>query len=310
VTESTAGSEPGKAVRVGDRADVEVLSYYFRCSFCGSVIPWTVNLSDIGLDEADEPGPGRLYGYAKCYCGFGKFIRCESPAEASQASASPAGSPTAEKVRGAAYRCLPVDQVHPNPKQPRKFFEGEALRGLADSIRTVGLLEDILVRPVADGYEIVLGERRWRATQLAGLAEISAKIVDLDDDEVRSIAITENIHREDLTDVEEAFSFKSYIDEGREITEVGREFGGMEKRIADRLSVLSSHHYVEFQQQRIQELTETVSRLRGERQRPEPVHFEAKAVGGPELVAAIQDGFELVTQAGDDQYVLRRPLAR
>jgi ParB/RepB/Spo0J family partition protein len=285
-------------------------SYSFRCSFCGSAIPWTVSPADIGLDDADEPVPGQLYGYTKCYCGFGKFIRCESADQAAEEPPEPAGSATADKVRGAAYRYLPVGQVHPNPRQPRKFFEGEALRGLADSIRAVGLLEDILVRPVADGYEIVLGERRWRATQLAGLAEISAKIVDLDDDEVRSISITENIHRENLTDVEEAFSFKSYIDEGRQISEVGREFGGMEKRIADRLSVLSSHHYTEFQQQRIQELTETVARLRGDRQRSAPVRFEAKAVGRDDLVAALAEGFELVTQTSADQFVLRRPLAR
>lgn len=308
--ETTTASDPNLNGR-GEAPEGGGLGYFFRCSFCGVVIPWTVRPTDIGLDDANQPVIGRLYPYTKCYCGFGKFIRCVSTANddtTANGGRSTTLSGTAAKVAGAAYQRLPVNQVHPNPRQPRKFFDAEALHGLAESIRTVGLLEDILVRPVADGYEIVLGERRWKATQLAGVPDISAKVVDLDDEEVRSIAITENIHRENLTDVEEAFSFKSYIDEGREITEVGREFGGMEKRIATRLSVLSSHHYAQFQQQRIDELTETVERLRGERQQAGPGRFEAKVLGRADVLPAIEAGFEVVTQFNDDQVILRRPL--
>jgi ParB family chromosome partitioning protein len=194
----------------------------------------------------------------------------------------------------------------PNPRQPRRFFDSDALRGLAVSIRKVGLLEDILVRPSGEKYEIVLGERRWRASQLAGLDGISAKVVALDDEEVRLLAITENVQRENLSKVEEAFSFKQYVDEGALITSLGDDFGGFGDRIAERLKVLNSHHYVEFQQERINELTEAIERLRAQVVTPEQPRFDVQIASGDGVLALLQAGFELAVALGDGRFAMRR----
>ncbi|WP_029896411.1 ParB/RepB/Spo0J family partition protein [Desulfohalovibrio reitneri] len=107
-------------------------------------------------------------------------------------------------------RSLPVRSVEPNPTQPRRSFDQEALRDLANSIRHQGVLQPILVRRVEgrDKYELVAGERRWRATQMAGLTKIPALVRDLDDNEALAIALIENLQREDLNPIEEARGLK------------------------------------------------------------------------------------------------------
>lgn len=280
----------------------------FRCTYCESLIPWALSAKDVGVTEGDEFRAGATYPYSGCPCGYGRFVRFDnavSGAGGRSGDAEQAEGGIAAKLDGARYAELPVDAIRPNPHQPRRFFDAKALAGLAGSIRTVGLLEDILVRPVDDGYEIVLGERRWRASQLAERPTIRAKIVELTDDEVRQIAITENIHREDLTPVEEAFSFKAYVDQGAAISDVGRRFGGMQERVAERLRLLNSHSYVAYQQQRIDELVETVERLR-------TLHtarargYEAVVVGHDELVKRLAEGFDVVATLPDGTFALRR----
>lgn len=287
----------------------------FRCTYCGNAVPWAIKASELGLKEGSELEIGRMYPYEKCYCGYGKFVKYE-PLDGStpqakthrDASAHSAGAPEkmAQKVREARYERLSPDVVRPNPKQPRRFFDAEALRGLAESIKTVGLLEDILVRPMEEGYEIVLGERRWRACQIAGVTELSAKVVELDDDETRLIAVTENLQREDLTPVEEAFSFKAYVDEGGMITDIGQRFGGMEQRVADRLKVLNSHYYVEFQEERIKELETTVDKLRAELRGSAPGRYDARVIVEQEILTHVEDGFEVVAVLSDGRLVMRR----
>jgi ParB family chromosome partitioning protein len=284
--------------------------FIFKCTFCRAVIPHNLTPADLSLPVAEPFVVGALYPYENWFCGFGTFVVCESARlEAKPGAPAPAAarilSDTSVKVGSARYAALPLSQVHPNPKQPRKFFDGEALRGLAESIRTVGLLEDILVRPDGDGYEIVLGERRWRASQLAGAATISAKIVDLSDAEVASIAITENVQRENMSEVEEAFAFKQYIDAGGEISTVGREFGGLQERIADRLKLLNSHHFVEYQEERIEELTSTVAKLRAQL-KSGGARYEARIVEEADLVAALIDGFEVAATLPVGRLALRR----
>ena len=280
----------------------------FRCTYCGALIPWRLTTKDVGVPDGDEFRPGATYSYSGCPCGYGRFIRYENDAT-DEPGAVPDAVPgaVAAKLEGARYEQLPVNLVRPNPAQPRRFFDGRALTGLANSIRTVGLLEDILVRPVGDQYEIVLGERRWRATQLAGRPTIRTKIVDLSDEEVRDISITENIHREDLTPVEEAFSFKSYVDSGDGISDVGRRFGGMQERVAERLRLLNSHSYITYQQQRIDELLETVERLRtlrgGTRKK-----YDAVVVSDGELVDRLTEGYDVVAELADGRFALRRPI--
>ena len=100
---------------------------------------------------------------------------------------------------------LPVDSIHPNPRQPRRRFDHEATAGLADSIRVQGIVQPVVLRPrLEGGYELIAGERRWRAAQEAGLATVPAVIRDVADRESLVLALVENVARENLSAIEEA----------------------------------------------------------------------------------------------------------
>src|SRR5215208_7638905 len=137
-------------------------------------------------------------------------------------------------------RELPVELVRPNPAQPRKRFDDEALQGLAGSLAERGVVQPILVRPVAGGtYEIVAGERRWRAAQLAGLQRIPAVIRDHDDAASLEVALVENMAREDLNPVEEARAVAALVEElGLSREEVGRRVGRSRVAISNLLRLL------------------------------------------------------------------------
>ena len=109
---------------------------------------------------------------------------------------------------------LPVDSISPNPHQPRVHFDEESLADLAASIREIGVLQPVLVRPVSDGeYELVAGERRWRAARRAGLAVIPAIVRITDDLGSIERALVENLHRQDLTPLEEAAAYQQLIED-------------------------------------------------------------------------------------------------
>lgn len=108
---------------------------------------------------------------------------------------------------------LRISEIEPNSHQPRKNFNEDSLKELADSIKAHGVIEPIIVRDKKDYYEIVAGERRWRAARMAGLKEIPALIREYSDSEISEIALIENIQREDLTPLEEARAYKTLIDE-------------------------------------------------------------------------------------------------
>ena len=110
---------------------------------------------------------------------------------------------------------LNITKVEPNREQPRKKFDEDALMELADSIKQYGVLEPILVQPRGDYYEIISGERRWRAAKLAGLKEIPVVIKNLTDQEIAEISLIENIQREDLNPIEEALAYKRLLKEFR-----------------------------------------------------------------------------------------------
>src|SRR5262249_20710028 len=155
------------------------------------------------------------------------------------------------RVAAARHAAVPLAQIRPSPFQPRRFFDMDALRGLAASIAEIGLLQDVLVRPVGETYELVLGERRWRACQLAGGPDIPVKIVQLSDAEARRLTMVENVQRQDLTAVEEALAFKGYVDEGKQAQEVGAALGGLQEHVAARLKVLNSQLYINHLEQQI-----------------------------------------------------------
>ncbi len=116
-------------------------------------------------------------------------------------------------VPGARFAELPVGSIRPNPKQPRTVFEEEALDELVGSIREIGVLQPVVVRQVDDGYELIMGERRWRATQAAGLETIPAIIRETEDGDLLRDALLENLHRSQLNPLEEAAAYQQLLDD-------------------------------------------------------------------------------------------------
>ena len=132
-----------------------------------------------------------------------------------------------------------ITQIDTNADQPRKTFDSEGLAGLADSIAANGLLQPILVRKVGDRYEIIAGERRFRATKLAGLSEIPVIVTDADDLAAAKFALIENIQREDLNPYEEAAAYRALMDEyGLSQEEISIQVGKSRSAVANALRLL------------------------------------------------------------------------
>ncbi|WP_130870002.1 ParB/RepB/Spo0J family partition protein [Intestinimonas massiliensis (ex Afouda et al. 2020)] len=136
---------------------------------------------------------------------------------------------------------LPISQVEPGLKQPRKRFEEEALQDLADSIRTHGIIQPLTVRRLSSGYyQIIAGERRWRAAKLAGLTEVPAVIIEADDRKVMELGLIENLQREDLNPIEEANGYKVLVEEyGLTQEEVAQRVGKSRPAVANALRLLA-----------------------------------------------------------------------
>jgi ParB family chromosome partitioning protein len=124
------------------------------------------------------------------------------------------GQPDLAAVPGARFAVIPVARITPNPKQPRTVFDEEAMAELVHSVKEIGLLQPIVVRRTApDSYELVMGERRWRATQKAGLDTIPAIVRDTSDDVMLRDALLENLHRSQLNPLEEAAAYQQMLDD-------------------------------------------------------------------------------------------------
>ena len=136
---------------------------------------------------------------------------------------------------------LPISQVEPGVKQPRKRFDEDSLHDLADSIRTHGVIQPLTVRRLSSGYyQIIAGERRWRAAKLAGLREIPAVIIEADDQKVMELGLIENLQREDLNPIEEANGYHVLIDEyGMTQEEVAKRVGKSRPAVANALRLLA-----------------------------------------------------------------------
>ena len=139
--------------------------------------------------------------------------------------------------RSVGVRVIPVDNIESNPNQPRTIFDAEALRELAASVREHGVLQPILVRPLGQNrYQLVAGERRWRASREAGLVTIPALVEELDDDTALEIAIIENLQREDLSPLEEATMYDRMVREhGYSIRKLAEKLGKDKGYIENRL---------------------------------------------------------------------------
>ena len=147
----------------------------------------------------------------------------------------PEGSAAAPELRR-----LPVDLIAPNPRQPRQTFDQEALQGLSESVRERGVIQPVLVRPCPGGtYELIAGERRWRAAQLAGLELVPAVVAPYEDRESLELALIENMAREDLNPIEEARACSLLVDElGLTREEVGKRVGRSRVAVSNLMRLL------------------------------------------------------------------------
>lgn len=156
--------------------------------------------------------------------GLGALLGGSSPVTKPAADA-PRTQPPQTAPKGEEVRKIPVSKIRACSFQPRKEFAEEAIKELADSIKEQGVLTPILVRAAGDGFELIAGERRWRAAQLAGLAEVPALVKEADDRKVLELALIENLQREDLNAIEEALGY----------AELGARFKLTQEEIAQRM---------------------------------------------------------------------------
>ena len=145
-----------------------------------------------------------------------------------------------EPQEQSAYRLLPIYKVEPNPDQPRQDFDEEELQALADSIGIHGVIQPLTVREMPSGYfQIIAGERRWRAARIAGLSEVPAVVIEADDKKAMELALIENLQRQDLNPVEEALGYQSLIQEyGLTQEETAKRVGKSRPAVANALRLL------------------------------------------------------------------------
>jgi ParB family chromosome partitioning protein len=140
--------------------------------------------------------------------------------------------PGEEQIEGARFEEVPLDSIEPNPRQPREVFDPDALAELVTSIREVGILQPIVVRELDPGrYQLIMGERRWRASREAGLQSVPAIVRDTADDAMLRDALLENLHRQELNALEEAAAYAQLLE----------EFGATHEELADRVGRSRSH---------------------------------------------------------------------
>jgi len=144
-------------------------------------------------------------------------------------------------VSDSPYKLLPIQKVEPNPDQPRQDFDEEELQALAYSITTHGIVQPLTVRSITEGYyQIVAGERRWRAARLAGLTEVPVVVIEADDQKTMELALIENLQRQDLNPVEEALGYQSLMTEyGMTQEETAARVGKSRPAVANALRLLN-----------------------------------------------------------------------
>jgi ParB family chromosome partitioning protein len=166
---------------------------------------------------------------------LGRGLGALIPGAARERSAEPPQAP-APDPKGASE--LPIERIRPNPEQPRRRFDSAELERLADSIRRHGVLQPVVVRAVDDGFELVVGERRWRAAQAAGRTTIPAVIADIAPRDRLEIALVENVQRHDLNPIELALAFRALADSGATQESIGERVGFERSTIANHMRLL------------------------------------------------------------------------
>ena len=185
--------------------------------------------------------------------GLGKGLGALIPTAATAAVTGPPGAAApgqyhaaaaeaqAQEDFGAYFEEIPVGAITPNPRQPRQVFDEEALEELAESIKVVGLLQPVVVRKVMPGhYELIMGERRWRACEIAGLSQIPAIVRETSDDDMLRDALIENLHRQQLDPLEEAAAYQQLLDDfGATHEQLAHKIGRSRPHISNTLRLLN-----------------------------------------------------------------------
>lgn len=150
------------------------------------------------------------------------------------------GDFTEEPLEKSAYQLLPIYKVEPNPDQPRQDFDEEELQALADSITVHGIIQPLTVREIPNGYyQIIAGERRWRAARMANLSDVPAVIIEADDKKAMELALIENLQRQDLNPLEEALGYQTLMNEyGLTQEEAAGRVGKSRPAVANALRLL------------------------------------------------------------------------
>jgi len=145
-----------------------------------------------------------------------------------------------ESLERSAYQLLPIYKVEPNPDQPRQDFDEEELQALADSIEVHGVIQPLTVREMENGYyQIIAGERRWRAARMANLSEVPVVIIEADDKKAMELALIENLQRQDLNPVEEALGYQTLMEEyGLTQEDAAKRVGKSRPAVANALRLL------------------------------------------------------------------------
>ncbi len=167
--------------------------------------------------------------------GLGRGLEALIPSGPEEAEAS-----GLQQIEGARFAELPLDQVVPNPRQPRQVFDEDHMAELVHSIKEVGLLQPVVVREVAkDRYELIMGERRWRASGKAGLTTIGAIVRDTSDEDLLRDALLENLHRSQLNPLEEASAYQQLLEDfGCTHDELAQRIGRSRPQISNTIRLL------------------------------------------------------------------------
>lgn len=183
---------------------------------------------DTTVNDSNKKAPKRVTGLGRGLNSLFGDIQREEPIVTTGADATDGGA-QAPVIDG--LRSIAVSDIRPNPDQPRQTFNTDALDELADSMRQRGVIQPIVVRPHGKNFQIVAGERRWRAAQRARLHQIPAVVRNLNDEETLEIAIVENVQRKDLNAIEEAEAY----------ARLSQDYGHSQSRLAEIVGKSRSH---------------------------------------------------------------------
>ncbi|KHL04360.1 ParB/RepB/Spo0J family partition protein [Sinomonas humi] len=234
-----AGTTRGAADQAAIEAESRAESGSLDSASTGAVVTSSIqrsgaasrSLEEEGVSEGSEAGTGKSADVdaSKSGSAAGGRSKTHSSQGASSADGEGADELDLVEVPGAQFAELPVTSIHPNRKQPRSVFDEDEMAELVHSVREIGVLQPIVVRKSTDlgseSYEIVMGERRWRAVQQAGLETIPAIIRDTSDDDLLRDALLENLHRSQLNPLEEAAAYQQLLE----------DFGTTHEELADRI---------------------------------------------------------------------------